>query len=118
AVADFNRDGVLDVAIADLDSATVSVLLGNADGTFGAASAFSVGRNPVSVAAADFNGDAIPDLAVVDDGNGSFGDIAVLIGNGDGTFQARQTFSTGRSPSEIVVTDFNRDGALDLAVAN
>jgi hypothetical protein len=72
----------------------------------------------VSVAAADFNGDGIPDLAVVDDGNGSFGDIAVLIGNGDGTFRAPQTFSTGRSPSEVVVTDFNRDGVLDLAVAN
>jgi hypothetical protein len=114
AVADFNRDGVLDLAVTDVN-ATVSVLLGNADGTFGAPSAFSVGSNPTALAAADFNGDAIPDLAVVDTGNG---DISILIGNGDGTFQAAQTYSTGRSPSGIVVTDFNLDGVLDLAVAN
>jgi hypothetical protein len=122
AVADFNRDGVLDLAVTDVNSylnARVFVLLGYADGTFGVASAFSVGGNPTAVAAADLNGDAIPDLAVVDSGNGNtFGDISILIGNGDGTFQAAQTFSTGKYPSGIVVTDFNLDGVLDLAVAN
>jgi hypothetical protein len=122
AVADFNRDGVLDLAVTDVNSylnARVFVRLGNADGTFGVASAFSVGGNPTAVAAADFNGDAIPDLAVVDTGiANTFGDISILIGNGDGTFQAAQTFSTGKSPMGIVVTDFNLDGVLDLAVAN
>ena len=100
-------------------SDNVSVLLGNGDGTFQAAQNFGVGSRPISVAVADFNGDGIPDLAVAnfaafpDPGN-----VSVLLGNGDGTFQPAQNFDAGINPFSVAVGDFDGDGKLDLAVAN
>src|SRR5438105_6556973 len=64
ASSDFNRDGVPDLAVANAGDNTVSVLLGNGDGTFQAARTFSAGTNPQSVAVGDFNGDGLHDLAV------------------------------------------------------
>src|SRR5207302_291573 len=64
AVGDFNGDGKRDLAVANLDSNTVSVLLGNGDGTFRAAPTVVVGQSPFSMAVGDFNGDGKPDLAV------------------------------------------------------
>src|SRR5436309_2826356 len=103
AVGDFNGDGVLDLATANrgiYESSTdkdVTVLLGNGDGTFQPAQRFSTGGVPVSVAVGDFNGDGRPDLAVANcDSYGMFqggcNTVSVLLGNGDGTFQAARTF--------------------------
>ena len=64
AVDDFNRDGKLDLAVANNRSDTVSVLLGNGDGTFQAALTVGGGGGPAAVAVGDFNGDGVPDLAV------------------------------------------------------
>src|SRR5207245_10304091 len=72
AVADFNGDGKLDLAVTSLESplccvqliGRVSVFLGNGDGTFQAALTFTAGYRPVSVVVGDFNGDRVPDLAV------------------------------------------------------
>src|SRR2546425_96128 len=64
AVGDFNGDGKLDLAVANYDSTTVSVLLGNGDGTFQTAQNFGAGGSPAFVAAGDFNGDGKLDLAV------------------------------------------------------
>ena len=66
AVGDFNGDGIPDLATANGGSNNVTVLLGNGSGGFSAAtgSTFSVGKNPASVAVADFNGDGLEDLAV------------------------------------------------------
>jgi hypothetical protein len=129
--ADFNGDGILDLAVAnsgerDLDDffergaaagqpGTVSVLLGDRDGTFRAAGTITVGSTPKSLAVADFNGDGRPDLAVAD-----FGDDAVLVllSNGDGTFQAAGRVPVGAGPASLVAGDFNGDGRPDLAVAN
>jgi len=63
----------------------------------------------------DFNGDGIPDLAVV---NRGANDLSILLGNGDGSFQAAKDFGAGDSPIGAAVGDFNGDGALDLAVVN
>src|SRR2546426_980193 len=76
---------------------------------------FAAGRSPDSVAVGDFNGDGKLDLAVANRGSN---DVSVLLGNGDGTFQAALTFAAGSGPSSVAVGDFNGDGKLDLAVAS
>ena len=115
AAGDFNGDGKPDLAVANDLSASVSVLLGNGDGSFQAARNFGAGSNPHSVAVGDFNGDGIQDLAVA---NQLSGNMSVLLGNGDGTFQAAQDFGAGSWPSSLAVGDFNGDGTPDLAVAD
>jgi hypothetical protein len=125
AVADFNGDGKLDLVTANGNQNSVSVLLGNGDGTFQTAHNFAAGNSAVSVAVGDFNGDGIPDLAVADNGlfgdNGNFGNgttVSVLLGKGDGTFQPAQSFSAGNEPISVAVGDFNGDGKQDLVVAD
>lgn len=71
AVADVNRDGKPDIVVANMSSNTVSVLLGNGDGTFQAAITYDSGFEPISVAVADVNGDGNPDLIVTNQRCGS-----------------------------------------------
>ena len=78
AVGDFNGDGVQDLAVANVGSQNVSVLLGNGDGSFQTARNFGVGNDPYSVAVGDFNGDGRPDLAVA---NQNSNNVSVLINN-------------------------------------
>jgi len=114
-VGDFNGDGIPDLAAVNQYTYTLSVLLGNGDGTFTLKSSPSVGNDPISIAAGDFNGDGIPDLAVANSGDNT---VTVLLGNGDGTFTTRSTPAVGNGPDSIAVGDFNGDGIPDLAVAN
>src|SRR5262249_42079074 len=81
--ADFNGDGRLDLATANVGDSTVSVLRGNANGTFQSAQTSATGTGPASVAVGDFNADGKLDVVTA---NGN--DLSVLLGNGDGTFQA------------------------------
>jgi hypothetical protein len=118
--ADFNGDGILDLAVANYgpnySEGSVSILLGNGDGTFQNQVAYAAGVNPFGVMAADFNHDGILDLAVVNN-NDPFG-VSILLGNGDGSFQAPVLYPTSNNPREGVVADFNSDGNLDLAIGN
>jgi hypothetical protein len=115
AVGDFNRDGVPDPAVANaMDPGTVSVLLGNGEGTFRSAVNYAVGGPPHSVAVGDFNGDGIPDLAVATD----FHTVSVLLGNGDGTFQPAVNYATAFIPVYVAVADFRHNGIIDLVVAD
>jgi hypothetical protein len=98
----------------EVSSGTVSVLLGNGDGTFQAARSFAAGSGPASVAVGDFNGDGHLDVAVANEV--SSGTVSVLLGNGDGTFQAARGFAAGIYPASVAVGDFNGDGLPDLAV--
>jgi uncharacterized repeat protein (TIGR01451 family) len=121
AVGDFNGDGKLDIAVANAGSGNVSILLGNGDGTFQAAMNFSAGNNPTVVAAGDFNGDGKLDLALFQPGNLSSslsGCVSILLGNGDGTFQAPKNLALGPAATVIAVADFNLDKKSDLAVYN
>jgi len=115
AVGDFNGDGKLDLAVANVGSNNVSILLGNGDGTFQAAVDYGAGSNPDSVAVGDFRGDGKLDLVVANDGSNN---VSILLGNGDGTFQAAVNYGVGSAPTSVAVGDFNGDGKLDLAVAN
>ena len=116
AVGDFNRDGSEDVAVVNEFDHTLWVLLGNGDGTFQAPSVAGDVPFPSVVTVGDFNRDGKLDLAVDGDDDTGNSAVAVLLGNGDGTFQSPEYFGTNGQDG-ITTSDFNGDGILDLAVA-
>ena len=115
AVEDFNGDGKLDIVLVAESNGnspgSVGVLLGNGDGTFGAAITSTGVTTPFAVVAKDFNGDGKLDLAVSDN---TSSETFILLGNGDGTFQ------TPASPlpasGNLAAVDLNGDGKPDLVV--
>jgi FG-GAP-like repeat/FG-GAP repeat len=122
---DFNGDGRLDLAVANYSDSTVSVLLGNALGGFGAKTDFATGINPRSLVVGDVSGDGKIDLVTANAG----GDVSVLRGDGAGSFAPPVSialpgqFPSGyggigplpQSPHSVAIGDFNGDGRLDLA---
>lgn len=117
ATGDFNNDGIPDLVTANAASDSVTVLLGNGDGSFTQASSPPVGNTPESVAVGDFNGDGFPDLAV---SNVNSANVTVLLGDGTGNFSpaSGSPLGVGTYPFSVVAGDFNGDGNLDLAAAN
>ncbi len=120
---DFDGDANLDIAVADSANSSVSILLGNGDGTFAAPLTFPAGENPVALLAKDLNGDGILDLAIVNQGTGATnGTVSIWLGHADITGTWDQTFSpmtdypVGTLPTAIASSDFNADGRPDLAV--
>jgi FG-GAP-like repeat/RTX calcium-binding nonapeptide repeat (4 copies) len=119
--SDFNSDAHLDLAIAEngsylpYDVGGVEMMLGDGDGGFTDSNEYFANNGPVSLAAADFNADEHPDLAVA---NNSSGDVSVLLGTGDGSFGQPTNITTGPRPTSIVAAFFNADRHPDLAVAN
>jgi hypothetical protein len=90
---------------------TVSVLLGNGDGTFQSAVSYSVGLHPDTVTVGEFNGQV--DIVTGNQGDNT---VSVLLGNGDGTFQSAVTYKVGSKPYDVAVADFN--GLTDIVTAN
>jgi hypothetical protein len=133
ALADLNGDGRLDMVVANgcvtgsqcgsMTAGSLGVLLGNGDGTFQAPVSYFTGSTHVSFAAiADVNKDGKPDLVVGGScPNGDCfagGTVAVLLGNGDGTFQTALVFSApSGAGGAIVIADVNNDGKPDVIAA-
>ncbi|MEG4082531.1 DUF4347 domain-containing protein, partial [Microcoleus sp. POL10_C6] len=119
AVANFNADTFLDLAVVNANpqgaSGSVSILLGNGAGSFGAATNFNVGAIPGSIVVGNFNADSFPDLAV---GNSFSNNVSILLGNGTGGFSAAPNVGAVPTPNSIATGDFNGDNFLDLATAN
>ncbi len=117
ALVDVNNDGVLDIVVSDPNGGSVSVLLGNGDGTFKPERSSDATPQPDSLAVGDFNGDGIPDLVVLERTTGATS-LAVLIGKGDGTFKPPQLLSIPWDVTTVAVRvgDFTGTGKLDLAV--
>jgi hypothetical protein len=122
AIADFNGDGVNDVAVGDIVNGPINVLLGKGDGTFEEPVPYTTsGTGPFIIWTADFNLDGIADLATANRGSR---EVSVLLGRGDGTFRKAIRSSTGpkttfdSGPYSIAVADFNLDGVPDIATAN
>ena len=122
-LGDFNHDGVTDIAVCL--SAGVKIYPGQGaggrgNGTFAAPVTYAAGSLPSSIAAGDFDGDVITDLAVA---NQSSGNVSILLGQGtggagDGTFAPAVNYPCGSNPYAVSVADWSQDGIPDLAVAN
>ena len=120
AIADLNGDGKPDLVVANgvADPAsgyTVSVLLNKGGATFAPKVDYAAEKDPIAVAAADLNGDAKPDLAVLSRGAKA---VSVRLNNGNATFGSKINYGTGEGPSSIIAGDLNGDKKLDLAVTN
>jgi hypothetical protein len=116
AAGDFNRDGKLDLAVAD--KTAVAVMLGDGDGTFQKAVKYKSPFANGAMATADFNADGKLDLALTGQAIGGTPALAVLLGDGDGTFQSYKEYAAGGlGASGIALGDFNADGKLDVATA-
>lgn len=119
----FRNRGKPDLAVVDEGSNSVSILLSSGDSTFDGTfseatnSPITVGKTPVAIAAGDLNGDAVPDLAVVNQADNS---VSILISNGDGTFSAAtgSPLPTAATPAGIVVANFSNGVNNDLVVTN
>jgi len=117
---DFNRDGRIDIAVGDY-AKTVAVLTGKGDGTFGAPAKFSVTGPVTYLAQGDFRGTGIEDLvAVSTDFTGATmpEDVFLLLGDGDGKFDAPVSIAAGADPYWVAIADYNGDGAPDLVVSD
>ncbi|HEY2759650.1 MAG TPA: FG-GAP-like repeat-containing protein, partial [Pirellulales bacterium] len=128
AVADFNGDGKLDLALSDIAEARIAIVLGKGDGTFNLpAHQFMVnpGSAPRGIVVGDFNNDGRVDFTTAD-GESEFNygpndqrsSVTIFGGKGDGTFLSGPQLQTDATPSSLAIADFNDDGRADIITAN
>ena len=113
-VADFNGDGIPDIAGLS-QSGHIAIFLGMGDGTFSTGPTYAAASFGRYLACGDFNGDGVPDLAMTIEFNSG---ILIYLGNGDGTFTAGADLTSIFDPNFISAADFNNDGKTDLVVTN
>ena len=114
---DFNGDTHPDIATANLNSANVSLLFGNGDGTFDPTVNILGGASPSYIVSADVNHDQHLDL-IIAHGTVLGHSVVILLGVGNGTFTFAHSYSLGSVPVSLAVGEFNNDGNADLAVVD
>jgi len=115
ALADFNDDGNVDLAVVNSLTSTVGVLLGDGTGKFKLTRDIEVGRTPGGILTGDYNHDGKPDFI---SSNADASSISVVLGKGDGTFVDASHFAVSGRPQNMVMADFNHDGVPDLATSS
>ena len=114
-IGDLNADGIPDLVTSNYSGTSISVLLGNGDGTFQPHADYAVGSFPFGMAMGDLNADGIPDLAIASNNSST---VQILLGNGDGTLQAAQVLATFGTSQYVAMADLNGDGILDLVTCS
>lgn len=118
AAADFNGDGWLDLAVVNLFGHTISVLLNNGDGSFGPDVKYESQHVPSAVSAADLDGDGDIDLIAPNSDAYDRSVVAVILNNGDGSFQPTVYYNSGGYPFDTYTCDLDQDLDIDIIVAN
>ncbi|CAF4017853.1 unnamed protein product, partial [Adineta steineri] len=116
---DLNNDGQLDIIVSLYFNLAIDIFLSFGNGTFASPVSYSTGSGsqPQSINIGDFNNDYKLDIVVA---NCQTANVAVFKGNGDGTMQDEETYSTGSNscPHSVAVGNFNSDNRLDIVVSN
>jgi hypothetical protein len=115
ASADFDGDGVIDLAVTNTKASTVDVYRGLGDGTFAPPTSYAVGLDPVAIVAADFDGDGRVDWATADSGSDT---ASVALGVGGGAFAPVTLYPAGGKPVAIVAATLDAGSTVDLALAD
>jgi hypothetical protein len=119
AVGDFNNDKMLDIVVANYGTNDIGILLGHGNGTFADQTTYStsLNSNPTSIALGDFNNDSQLDIVVANYGTGNIG---MLLGYGNGTFETQRTYPIGSDshPQYITIGDLDNDNQLDVVIVD
>lgn len=114
-IQDYNRDGLLDIAVTNQDSNSISILIGNGDGSFKNQASYASSNNAFQFSSQDINHDGLLDIVTASNSTASIG---VMLGNGDGSFKSSLSFASLAFSWTLDIGDISGDGHVDVVNAN